>query len=69
MILVEEAEKIILSHYKDFGTETIPVENSLNRILAEDLFTDRDLPPFNQGNFGWNCYSTMTSFEKGIQFI
>ena len=37
MIRVEEAEKIILSQVKDFGTESIPFETSLGRVLAEDL--------------------------------
>ncbi len=48
MITVEEAEKIILSQVKDYGIESIPFENSLNRVLAEDLIADRDLPPFNR---------------------
>lgn len=48
MITVEEAEKIILSQVKDYGIESIPFENSLNRVLAQDLTADRDLPPFNR---------------------
>lgn len=48
MILVEEAEKIILNHTKDFDSEDIPLFDSIGRILAEDLITDRDLPPFNR---------------------
>jgi molybdopterin molybdotransferase len=66
MIRVEEAEKIILSQVKDFGTESIPFETSSGRVLAEELCADRDLPPFNRAtldgiaiNFG--------SFEKGIR--
>jgi molybdopterin molybdotransferase len=66
MILVEEAEKIILANTKNFGTETIPFENSLNRILAEDLFTDRDLPPFNRATLDGIAIN-YTSFENGIR--
>ena len=66
MMLVEEAEKIILANTKNFGTEIIPFENSLNRILAEDLFTDRDLPPFNRATLDGIAIN-YTSFENGIR--
>ena len=65
MILVEEAEKIILAQVKDFGTELIPFENSLNRVLAEDLFADRDLPPFNRATLDGIAIQ-YASFENGI---
>jgi molybdopterin molybdotransferase len=48
MVLVEEAEKIILKHCKDFGTESVPLNESLGRVLAEDILADRDLPPFDR---------------------
>ena len=48
MISVHEALNIILDHKKDFGTETIPLANAIGRILKEDLFTDRPLPPYNR---------------------
>jgi len=48
MITVEEAWNIIEARKKDYGTELIPFETSLGRVLAEDLKTDRDLPPFNR---------------------
>jgi molybdopterin molybdotransferase len=48
MTTVEEAEKIILAQLKDYGTETVPFELSLNRVLAGDITADRDLPPFNR---------------------
>ncbi|AMR33060.1 molybdopterin molybdenumtransferase MoeA [Mucilaginibacter sp. PAMC 26640] len=48
MTTVEEAEKTILGQLKDFGTETVPFEQALNRVLAEDLKADRDLPPYNR---------------------
>jgi molybdopterin molybdotransferase len=65
MILVEEAEKIILSQVKDFGTELISFEDSLNRILAEDLLTDRDLPPFNRATLDGIAIN-YSAFKKGI---
>lgn len=48
MITVEQAEHIILSQAQNYGTEEIPYDQSLGRVLAEDLIADRDLPPFNR---------------------
>lgn len=48
MITVEEAEQIIQSRIKDFGVEFVPFDLSAGRVLAQDLLTDRDLPPFNR---------------------
>ncbi|MFA6247893.1 MAG: molybdopterin molybdotransferase MoeA [Mucilaginibacter sp.] len=48
MITVEEAERIILAQLKDYGTETVPFELALGRVLAEDIKADRDLPPYNR---------------------
>ncbi|MGV3762047.1 molybdopterin molybdotransferase MoeA [Parapedobacter sp.] len=48
LITVENAEKIIQSQTGGYGTEQIPYELSLGRVLAESLFADRDLPPFNR---------------------
>jgi molybdopterin molybdotransferase len=48
MVRVEEAGRIILEHRRDFGTETIPFDSCLGRVLAEDIRADRDFPPFNR---------------------
>jgi len=48
MISVEEALKIISEHTVDFGVESIPLSESINRILKEDWHTDRDLPPYDR---------------------
>ena len=47
-ITVEEAEKIVLTELRDFGTEKIPFIQSLGRVLAEDIVADRDLPPYDR---------------------
>lgn len=47
-ITVEQAENIIQSQAGDFGNEKISFEDCVGRVLAEDLFADRDLPPFNR---------------------
>ncbi|MEP6585030.1 MAG: molybdopterin molybdotransferase MoeA [Ginsengibacter sp.] len=48
MIKVEEAEKIILEQLRDYGSETVSFDNSMGRVLAENICADRDLPPFNR---------------------
>lgn len=48
MISVEEAENLIATHIADWGTERIHINESLGRILAENLISDRDLPPFDR---------------------
>lgn len=48
MISVEKALEIINNHKKDFGVEEIPLAESIGRVLKEDLFTDRELPPYNR---------------------
>jgi molybdopterin molybdotransferase len=48
MITVEEATQIIQSKLLRLGVEEIELQNSLNRILAEDLIADRDFPPYDR---------------------
>lgn len=66
MILVEEADKIIQSHIKDFGVEKINFESALGRVLAEDLKSDRDLPPFNRVTMDGIAIN-YNAFKKGIR--
>ena len=66
MILVEEADKIIRSQIKDFGTEKINFESALGRVLAEDLKSDRDLPPFNRVTMDGIAIN-YDAFKKGIR--
>lgn len=48
MINVEEAIQIIQTTVEDFGTEDISLEEAAGRVLREDLYADRDFPPFNR---------------------
>ncbi|WP_300026373.1 molybdopterin molybdotransferase MoeA [uncultured Maribacter sp.] len=48
MITFNEAYQKVLDHPLNLGAETVPLINSLNRILAEDIFADRDFPPFDR---------------------
>lgn len=38
------------------GSETLPLEETMQRVLAEDVFADRDLPPFPRSTMdGYAC--------------
>lgn len=48
MISVKEATLIIQRYTKDFGTEAVPLEASVGRILRETIVADRDFPPYDR---------------------
>ncbi|MGB5610581.1 molybdopterin molybdotransferase MoeA [Eudoraea sp.] len=48
MISFEEAYKIVLNQSRDYGSESVPLINAMGRVLAEDIYADRDFPPFNR---------------------
>ncbi len=48
MISVEQALAIVRNQAVLLGTETIPLDQSLLRILREPLVADRDFPPFDR---------------------
>lgn len=56
MISFEEASAIVTGSAFSTGTERIPFRESLGRILAGDVYCDRDLPPFNRSSVdGFAC--------------
>ena len=67
MIEFEEAyEKVMNSAFKT-GTETVSFVDSLNRILAEDIISDMDMPPFNKATVdGFACRKTNLGAELEI---
>lgn len=48
MIPISEAIKIIKRETFSLEAETIDLRDSIGRILAEEIFADMDLPPFNR---------------------
>ena len=66
MITVEQAEKIILSRARDFGTETIPFTAAPGRVLAADMVADRDLPPYNRATMDGIAIN-YAAFESGTR--
>ncbi len=50
MLSVQEARERILSHFQPTATETIPLGACSNRILALDIISDSDFPPFDNSS-------------------
>lgn len=48
MLLFTEAQRIANQFARSFGTEEVQLEDALGRVLAEDIYADRDYPPFNR---------------------
>jgi molybdopterin molybdotransferase len=50
MISVEEALEILLSNLPERKVEQVPFQESLGRVLAEDLVATCDIPPFHRSS-------------------
>jgi len=48
LILPKKALNIILSQAKILGIEEVNISDSLGRILAQKIYSDTDMPPFNK---------------------
>ncbi|MEO6963862.1 MAG: molybdopterin molybdotransferase MoeA [Puia sp.] len=66
IITTAQAEKIVQSQARDYGTETIPYESALGSVLAENLFADRDLPAFNRATVDGIAIH-YSAFHDGLQ--
>ena len=56
MILFEEAFAIVMSTVRPLPTEPIGLRDALGRILAEDICSDIDMPPFDKSAMdGYAC--------------
>jgi len=50
MIDFRKAQELVLQQARSFGTETVPLEQALGRVLAETIRADRDYPPFDRAS-------------------
>lgn len=48
MISIDEAFRLLDENVKPLGTEDIHIEQALGRVLAKNVFSEIDLPPFRQ---------------------
>src|SRR3989339_850460 len=68
MLKVESAEKIILENVKPLpDIEKVDILSSIGRILAEDIYSDLDLPPFD--NSAMDGYAVIASDIRGASRI
>ncbi len=58
MIEFQKAYEIVIGTKLNIGTEKVALNNSLGRVLAQDVFSDIDMPPFNKSAMdGFACRS------------
>jgi molybdopterin molybdotransferase len=48
MIPINEAIRLVLQHTTALRVESVRLSDALNRVLAEDIIADTDLPPFDR---------------------
>ncbi|NNE65697.1 MAG: molybdopterin molybdotransferase MoeA [Pyrinomonadaceae bacterium] len=48
MISIDEALEIVETNTPVLGAEPVPISACIGRVLAEDIFADMDLPPFDR---------------------
>ena len=64
MISVAEAKNKLLQNIQKFSEEEIPFLETVGRILKENIFADRDFPPFNRVSMDGIAIDS-TSFQNG----
>lgn len=63
MIRFEEAYKIVCENSRILGIEEIDLQEATSRVLAEDIYSDIDMPPFNKSAVdGYAC--KLSDFNK-----
>lgn len=67
MISIGEAYKIVMDECRETGFEIIPFMESAGRILAEDIQSDVDMPPFNRAAVdGYACRKSDLSSDLQV---
>ena len=66
MITVEEALDKILSHIQPLGFEKVSILEALERVMAEDIYANRDIPPLD--NSGMDGYAVRSEDVQNASF-
>lgn len=66
MISYQEALTIIKSAIKSYGSETVALADAFGRSLAENIYADRDYPPFNRSAMDGFAFHSK-DWEKGLR--
>jgi len=64
MITVEEALDKILSHIQPLGSEKVSILETLGRVIAEDIYANRDIPPLD--NSGMDGYAVRSEDIRNV---
>lgn len=64
LISVEQAQHIINEHQIEIGTKSVSIDDALGQILAENIYADRDFPPFDRVSMDGIAIAYV-AFEKG----
>ena len=64
MITVEEALDKILSHIQSLGSEKVSILETLGRVIAEDIYANRDIPPLD--NSGMDGYAVRSEDIRNV---
>jgi len=68
MIRIEEAYKLVTGAVVPMGTEQVDIKDSLHRVLAEDIVSDVDMPPFDKSAMdGYACKTS--DLKKALDVI
>lgn len=68
MIRIEEAYKLVTEAVEPMGTGKVDIKDSLHRMLAEDIISDVDMPPFNKSAMdGYACKEK--DLDKPLEII
>ncbi|ATO20486.1 molybdopterin molybdenumtransferase MoeA [Acinetobacter sp. LoGeW2-3] len=68
LISVDQALQMILDHTDHLGTETLPLSQALNRFVAEDIYSDIQLPLFSQSAVDGYAICMDTDMPSGSTF-
>ncbi|MBA4379675.1 MAG: hypothetical protein C0393_03135 [Anaerolinea sp.] len=63
MLTVSEAQQRILSHFEPLEVQTLPLDQTAGRVLAEDICATVDLPPFD--NSSMDGFALRTADTQG----
>ena len=66
MVTVAEADRIIKAQVVSYGTMSVPIQTAMGHVLAEDLYADRDLPPYDRVTMDGIAIN-YSAFEKDIR--
>jgi molybdopterin molybdotransferase len=66
MLKVEEALKITLDNIKTLNAEEVNILDSLDRVLAEDIYSEIDIPAFD--NSAMDGYAVRSLDTDGASF-